>query len=37
MIKVTVKGEDFKPFDIEIKELNLNYREELNTILETYH
>tara|TARA_R110002012_G_scaffold236628_1_gene410360 strand:+ start:184 stop:450 length:267 start_codon:yes stop_codon:yes gene_type:complete len=33
MIKVTVKGEDFKPFDIEIKELNLNDREELNTIL----
>ena len=33
MIKVTVKGEDFKPFNIEIKELNLNDREELNTIL----
>jgi len=33
MIKVTVKGEDFKPFDIEIKELNLNDREELNAIL----
>ena len=33
MIKVTVKGEDFEPFNIEVKELNLNDREELNAIL----
>ena len=33
MIKVTVKGDDFKPFSIEIKELNLKEREELNAIL----
>ena len=33
MIKVTIKGDDFKPFDIEVKELNLKDREELNAIL----
>ena len=33
MIKVTIKGDDFKPFDIEVKELTLKDREELNAIL----
>ena len=33
MIKVTIKGDDFKPFDIEVKELNLKEREEVNAIL----
>ena len=33
MIKVTIKGDDFEPFDIEVKELNLKEREELNAFL----
>ena len=33
MKKVTIKGDNFDAFDIEIKELNLTQREKLNAIL----
>jgi len=33
MAKIKVKGEGFKPFDIEIKELNLTERAEINDLI----
>ena len=32
-MKVKVKGEGFKPFDCELKELNLTERAEINDII----
>ena len=33
MAKIKVKGEGFKPFDVEIKELNLTERAEINDLI----
>ena len=33
MAKIKVKGEGFKPFDIEIKELNLTERAEIKDLI----
>ena len=33
MAKVKVKGEGFKPFDVDIKELNLTDRSEINDFI----
>ena len=33
MIKAKIKGEGFKPFEIEIEELSLDKREELNVFI----
>ena len=33
MKKVKVKGEGFKPFEIEVKDCNLDEREELNVFI----
>ena len=33
MIKAKIEGEGFKPFEIEIEELSLDKREELNVFL----
>ena len=33
MAKVKVKGEGFKPFDVELKELNLTDRSEINDLI----
>ena len=33
MKKLKIKGEGFKPFEIEVKEPNLDEREELNALL----
>ena len=33
MAKVKVKGEGFKPFDVDLKELNLPDRSEINDLI----
>ena len=33
MAKIKVKGEGFKPFDVEIKQLNLTERAEINDLI----
>ena len=33
MKKVMIKGDDFKPFEIDVKDLNLKERVDLNEIL----
>ena len=33
MKKVKIKGEGFKPFEIEVKDCNLDEREELNVFI----
>ena len=33
MEKVKVKGEGFKPFDVDLKELNLTDRSEINDLI----
>tara|TARA_Y100001963_G_scaffold102487_1_gene141055 strand:+ start:241 stop:492 length:252 start_codon:yes stop_codon:yes gene_type:complete len=33
MAKVKVKGEGFKPFDVDLKELNLTDRSEINDLI----
>ena len=33
MAKINVKGEGFKPFDVDIKELNLTERAEINDLI----
>ena len=33
MAKVKIKGDEFKPFDVEIKDLNLSERTKINDML----